>query len=107
MKGAHFSTNPSPPQRRVRTLHATMASLAIRPGFTTQCYGVTDRQNHSALHSRPHLPDWRSASADGDDQVMFQDNKLIARPRNRTIIMCFDGTGDKYDDDVGVEFDFT
>jgi hypothetical protein len=84
-----------------------MASLTILPGFTTQCYDVADRKNRSTLRARPRLSDWRSASADLDDQVMFQDNKLIAPPRNRTIIMCFDGTGDKYDDDVGVEFYFS
>jgi hypothetical protein len=57
----------------------------------------------TTLHARLQLYDgsWRHSSIDLDDHIVIEDGCLVARGiRSRTIVLCFDGTGNEYDDTV-------
>jgi hypothetical protein len=57
----------------------------------------------TSLHARLQLSDgsWRHSSIDLDQHIVVEDGCLVTRGiRSRTIVLCFDGTGNEYDDTV-------
>jgi hypothetical protein len=80
-------------------------TLVTRTIQLHDAYDETKKYDHrrTTLHARLQLSDgsWRHSSIDLDDHIVVKDGSLVAKGiRSRTIVLCFDGTGNEYDDTV-------